>query len=380
MRMNDYICYENKELTMIKHNYKYKIALIGYRLSGGGSDKVMATLSIFFEKNAVEVHNIIVLDEVSYPYSGKLVNLGLLKNENNGFINKFKRLNALRKYLNENNFDYIIDFRFRTKIVQELILARFIYNTKTIFTVHSFLIDHYMPNNSWLTRLMYNHCYANVAIVKQMKELIVDKHQLKNVVTIANPINLDEVNNQCNEEIDINYDYIIAIGQFENAIKQFDKLILSYANSILPQRGISLVILGNGNTETLKKVAIDNKVEDSVHFLGYQNNPFKYLKKALFLVLSSKNEGFGNVLVESLACETPVVAFDCPCGPSTIIIDKVNGILVENQNLKKLTESINLMVSDEELYQYCKHNTLESIKPFLLDNIGKQWLDLMQIQ
>lgn len=364
---------------MIKQNYKYKIALIGYRLSGGGSDKVMATLSIFFEKYEIKVHNIIVLDEVSYPYSGKIVNLGLLKNERNGLINKYKRLITLRSYLRENDFDFIIDFRFRTKIIQELILARFIYNTKTIFTVHSFLIDHYMPNNSWLTRLMYNNCYANVAIVEQMKELIVSKHNLKNVVTIANPINLEEVNDKCNEEIEINFDYIIAVGQYENAIKQFDKLILSYANSILPQREIHLVILGNGDAETLKKAAIDGKVENFVHLLGYQNNPFKYLKKAQFLVLSSKNEGFANVLVEALACETPVVAFDCLCGPSTIIIDKVNGILVENQNLNKLTEAINLMVLDEKLYRYCKQNTLESIKPFLLDKIGKQWLDLLNI-
>ncbi|MFI0490524.1 glycosyltransferase [Flavobacterium sp.] len=365
---------------MIKQNYKYKIALIGYRLSGGGSDKVMATLSIFFEKQGIEIHNIIVLDEVSYPYSGKLVNLGLLKNKNNGFVNKIKRFSALRNYLNTNDFDFIIDFRFRIKPVQELILSRFIYNTKTIFTVHSFLIDHYMPNNSWLTRLIYNNCYANVAIVKQMQELIVSKHNLKNVVTIANPINLDEVNAGCNEVIDINFEYIIAIGQYEDAVKQFDKLILSYSNSILPQKEIHIIILGKGNQERLKKVAFENKVEDFVHLLGFQNNPFKYLKKAKFLVLSSKNEGFANVLVESLACKTPVVAFDCPCGPNTIINNKVNGILVEDQNIEKLTEAINLLVLDEKLYQYCKKNSQQSIKPFLLDNIGKQWLDLLDIK
>jgi glycosyltransferase involved in cell wall biosynthesis len=364
---------------MIFPNKKYKIALIGYRLSAGGSDKVMANLSIFFESKSIEVHNIIVINEVSFPYAGKLVNLGLLKNEGNGLINKFKRLIALRNYLQVNDFDYIIDFRFRTKIIQELIISRLIYNSKTIFTVHSFLIDHYMPNNSWLTRLMYNHCYANVALVDEMQELIVNTHQLVNVATIANPINIQEINNKINEKITVPFDYCIAIGQFENPIKQFYKLIVSYANSILPEKEIHLLILGNGDRNTLEKVAKESGVLRFVHFLGYQENPFKYLKKARFLILSSKNEGMPNVILESLACQTPVVSFNCPSGPAAMISDRENGLLVEDQNFKKLTEAMNEMVTDVQLYRYCKQNAAESIKPFLLEVIGQQWLDLMKI-
>lgn len=364
---------------MILPHKKYKIALIGYRLSGGGSDKVMANLSIFFAKKNIDVHIIIVLDEVSYPYSGKLVNLGLLKNKTNGVFNKLKRLISLRKYLNDNDFDFIIDFRFRTKIIQELALARFIYNAKTIFTVHSFLIDHYMPNNSWLTRLMYNHCYANVALTKEMEELIIGKHHLNNVVTISNPVNIEEICEKSDDSVYLDFEYVIAIGQYENNIKQFDKLILAYANSELSKKQIHLVIVGEGNNAELKKVAEQGNVIDFVHFLGYQNNPFKYLKKAKFLVLSSINEGLPNVILEALACEIPVVSFDCPCGPRTIIENRENGILVENQNWNKLSEAMNEFVNDQKLYQYCKQNAKESIAPFLLDTIGKQWLDLMQI-
>jgi glycosyltransferase involved in cell wall biosynthesis len=364
---------------MILPRKNNKIALIGYRLSGGGSDKVMANLSLFFESKGIEVHVIIVVDEVSFLYAGKLVNLGLLKNNTNNLLNKFKRLWALRKYLNNNDFDFIIDFRFRTKVIQELIIARWIYNTKTIFTVHSFLIDHYMPNNSWLTRLTYSHCYANVALVTAMKTQIENKHDLKNVVTIANPVNLIEVNERGCDMIDIAFDYIIAVGQFENPIKQFEQLILSYGKSILSQKKTHLLILGEGERESLEMEVKKANIEEFVHFLGYQDNPFNYLKNAKFLVLSSKNEGMPNVILESLASGTPVIAFDCPSGPKEMIANQENGILVENQNWQKLTEAMNKMATDEALYQRYKHNAKESISPFLLDNIGQQWLDLMKI-
>jgi glycosyltransferase involved in cell wall biosynthesis len=356
---------------------KHKIVLIGYRLSGGGSDKVMANLSIFFEKKGIEVHIITVLDEISYPYKGKLLNLGLLKNTSNGVFNKLKRLIKLKRYIKNSQFDFVIDFRFRTKIIQELIISRLIYPKNSIFTTHSYLIDHYMPNNSWLTRLMYNNCYANVAIVNKMKDFIFKKHKLTNLVTINNPINFEEIKAKKDDFLEIEFEYIIAIGQYENYIKQFDKLISSYSKSILPKKNIHLVILGEGNKENLNLNNSD--VNNKIHLLGFQENPYKYLKKAHFLVLSSKNEGFSNVLVESLACETPVISFDCPCGPSEIIIDKKNGLLVEDQNFEKLTEAINELYSNTALYENCKENSWQSVQKFSLENIGNQWLDLMQI-
>jgi N-acetylgalactosamine-N,N'-diacetylbacillosaminyl-diphospho-undecaprenol 4-alpha-N-acetylgalactosaminyltransferase len=358
---------------------KYKIALIGYRLSGGGNDKVMANLSIFFEQNGIEIHNIIVINEVSYPYAGKLVNLGLLKDEKNGFINKYKRLQTLRSYLNKNDFDFIIDFRFRTKTIQEFIISRIIYNTKTIFTVHSFLINHYMPDNSWLTRVIYNHCYANVALGNDMKNLIEKRHKLQNVVVIPNSVYLEEILEKQDENPNLNFEFVLAVGQYENEIKQFDQLILSYAASDLSKKKKHLVILGNGDKSKLEEAIKESNMEGFVHLLGYQDNPFQFMSKADFLILSSKNEGFSNVVLESLTCKTPVISFDCDFGPRDMIVNFKNGILVEDQNWEKLTEAMNILNSDTELYKNCKQNAFESIQPFLLENIGKKWLDLLKI-
>ena len=53
--------------------------------------------------------------------------------------------------------------------------------------------------------------------------------------------------------------------------------------------------------------------------------------------------------------------------------------MVEDQNLEKLTQAMNRMINDEELYQNCKRNAIESVEKFSVENIGKQWLNLLQI-
>ena len=226
---------------MIIPNKKLKIALIGFRLSIGGSEKVMANLSIFFQENNIDVHIIIIEDGVTYPFGGELVNIGLLKNSRNDIFNKLKRLKALRKYLNQNKFDFIIDFRYRPKILQELILIKLIYNTKVIFTVHSFMIEQYLPKNTFLTQFLYANAHSVISISKKMESAILSKHQLKNAQTIFNPVNLTEINNKKNEPILLDFQFIIAVGQFVNHVKQFDKLLESYAKSNLPKDRKSVV-------------------------------------------------------------------------------------------------------------------------------------------
>jgi glycosyltransferase involved in cell wall biosynthesis len=360
-----------------------KIALVGFHLHGGGTARVMANLSNFFNEKGIDVHNIIIHDEVGYDYSGTLYNLGKLKSKSNTILNKLKRFIYFRKYMKKHQFDFIIDFRFRKRIIQEYLISRFIYNReKTIYTIHSSQLEIYLPKSKFWTHVIYGKAHKVLAITKAMQELVEIKYpMLDNISMIYNPIIERSIAIKKEHPIELNFEYYIAVGHFDTNQKQFDKLIEAYSKSILPGKQVHLVILGQGKKKLeLENLAKKTGVTNEVHFLGFQENPYKYMKNAKAFVLSSWHEGHPMVLIEALCCDTPVVAFDCPTGPKEVVFHGENGLLIEDQNMEALTMGLNTMLLDEALYKKCKDNALKSTLKFSIEVIGNQWLDLMNIK
>ena len=98
----------------------------------------------------------------------------------------------------------------------------------------------------------------------------------------------------------------------------------------------------------------------------------EYMKSSL-LVMSSRFEGFGMVLIEAMACGLPVVSFDCPCGPKDIIQDHVDGLLVENGNIDKLAETIIWMIQHPEQRKAMAAKAIDNVQRFKIDQIAEQW-------
>jgi glycosyltransferase involved in cell wall biosynthesis len=122
--------------------------------------------------------------------------------------------------------------------------------------------------------------------------------------------------------------------------KDFVTLIRAFAAVERKCNG-RLMILGNGPMQNeLEQLVKSLGLLGRVEFPGYIDNPLPYLRHADLFVLSSRFEGFGNVIAEALACGTPVVSTDCPHGPAEILADGRYGDLVPVGNWDALGEAI----------------------------------------
>ena len=358
----------------MKLKNKYKIALVGFRLSKGGAERQMANLSIYFDKIGIEVHNILVNNEVTYPHAGKVFKTRDLE-FGFGLISRITRFWGMYQYIKNEKFDYIIDFRSRNKHLQELLIYRLIYkNIPVVYRVESYDLKPYFPKSNKFAQVIYSKAFKIITLTQKMENLVKSKYKLKNIFTINNAFNNQDINHF--EKIELS-NYIIAVGNMQNDYKQFDHLIKAFQKSNLKCK---LYILGDGKLMPIyEQLVSDLNLDNQIIFLGYKDNVLDYMAKAKFYVMSSKNEGFPNVLLESLSLGVPVVSYDCDSGPSEIIINEYNGLLIENQSIEALASGMNRFLNDEKLYIFCKNNAKQSVEKFHMDNIGSKWVELLNL-
>ena len=357
-----------------------KICLVTVTLSDGGAERIAALLSKYFDKQGFDVYHVVFSGKVEYDFAGKLFHLEHLKDKRNTWWSRSKRFFALKKFFDNNHFDYVIDFRTKPFFLQELIIHNFVY-PKFIQTVHSFKLKSYLPKNIFLAKLLYKNCQQFITVSQEINTKVSSKYKFIPSRLINNPIDFESISEKATEPILDHFQYVLSVGSMNKNVKQFDKLIDCYAKSALPSKNIKLIILGEGKLKNKWiKLAESLNLQDFIVFKGNVKNPFKFYKNALFTISTSKYEGMPMVLLESLACETPIISWDYASGPNEIITNKSNGLIVEDQNSEKLIEAINLFVSDNNLYLQCKENALLSVKRFSLETIGTEWLKVFEKQ
>jgi len=135
--------------------------------------------------------------------------------------------------------------------------------------------------------------------------------------------------------------YFCAVGRLCEQ-KGFDLLLRSYAHAIQIEANLpDLVIVGNGELELdLIKLAVSLSITDKVKFNGFTKNPYYIVKNSEMFLLSSRHEGLPTVLIEALALQKKIVAFDCPTGPREILKNGLYGALVPAQNVELFAEAM----------------------------------------
>ncbi|MEA3278429.1 MAG: glycosyltransferase [Pseudomonadota bacterium] len=165
---------------------------------------------------------------------------------------------------------------------------------------------------------------------------------------------------------------ILGVGRL-TAQKDFATLVAAFA-LVRQRRPCRLLIIGEGEEqERLGQLAAMLGVGELVDLAGFKPNPLPYMRAARLLVMSSRWEGFGNVLVEALYCGTPVVSTDCPHGPREVLADGRYGRLVSVGDPEALAAGIEEALDEEPDSRRLRARAEE----FSVASIGDRYLDLL---
>lgn len=170
----------------------------------------------------------------------------------------------------------------------------------------------------------------------------------------------------------------ITVGRFYEQ-KGIDMLIDAWAIVYKKHPDWEISVYGNGELKEQLEAQIKANGIEKVFLLKdpVSNIVDKYLESSIY-VMSSRFEGFGMVLTEAMACGVPCISFDCPHGPSEIIKDKEDGMLVNCFDVQQLADSICYLIEHKEERKQMGHKAKENVTRYSADVIMQKWADLFK--
>ena len=197
-----------------------------------------------------------------------------------------------------------------------------------VVTVHNVPEDYYAPEWLAASRMLYPLADAVVAVSGGVAESVRRSVGVAagRVRTIHNPVPAGSIRRLAQAEVthpwfaDGEPPVVLSVGR-EAPQKDYSTLVEAFG---LARREVDsrLLILGKLSApcrEGLRSLARGLGVEGDLGFADFDENPYRYMRRAGLLALSSRSEGLPTVILEALACGTPVVSTDAPCGPREIL-------------------------------------------------------------
>lgn len=209
----------------------------------------------------------------------------------------------------------------------------------------------FSANQQRLMRLLYGRADMILAQTKEMKDEFAAYTRIPSskIKVLENPIDKDSIDalmcDSVNPYPDDGTKKYVAVGRFSHQ-KGFDLLVEAFAILLKKQGVANLYIVGTyeGSSrktyEAVRELVKEYSIEDKVHFVGYQSNPYPYIRYADAFVLSSRWEGLPNVMLEAMYLGTPVAAFKCIPFVERTIRPGQNGYCADREDVQALAKAI----------------------------------------
>ena len=296
---------------------------------------------------------------------------------------------ALRSFIRQTRPDIVVSFlsyfTVLTAVRAAAIGTRVVFNQQT--PMSAFLQDGDYPwRGRWHRRvfsMVTRAGYAAADLVVTTSRGVASDLQTafgvsaEHVRVIPNPVDIDAVVQAAAGPLDAAFaaqwtaPVIVAAGRFAEA-KNYPLLIDAVA--LLRQRvPARLFILGQGELEGVIRARIAERgLNEAVVLCGFQQNPWQFIAKADVFALSSHYEGFGNVLVEAMACGVPVVA-TASAGTRDIVRDGVDGLLVERHDAALVADALASVLGDASLREALANEARDGARRFSLPTVAAQY-------
>lgn len=328
----------------------------------GGAEGVLHQISEHYLKNGHQVYVLFYMSK-KYGHWEQTENNGLHLYYGGGPRKLFSNITSLRKIHFDYSYSSLVDL---TGILGILKRLHILHINKMIGRESTSIFDRFTGVGLWRKKMMYRLGYPAVDVLicqtSYMKERLLQYlpwvERNSKVVVIPNPVDMNTmmVKGEENIETAVDYPYIVTAGRFIPE-KGYDILIDSYAKIQKKHPKLHLVILGDGDLrEAYKAQVVEYGLMDCIHMPGFSKNVYPWFKKARLCVISSRVEGFPNILLQMMSQNTNVVSTLCAgdidkikglqtCPPKSVeaLADTILQALSENNN------ETNRQLFDEEL-------------------------------
>ena len=375
---------------------KYKISekrimILIYHLRNGGAERVASNLCDELSKRYSVI--MVTCEEPTindYPCEVERIVVDEMRAKYFKFFDTVRQIKNIKK---KYHITHTISFTAQMNYLNAMSRV----NDETIISIRNYISlaeNDNTEKNKYMNRLSIKYADKITIVSKLLGYDLVKSYGAKKdkIYPIYNFVDKEKIdkNFQSKRKIHLSKNTVITVGRLNNQ-KGHIHIVRSFQYVVKEVKSARLIILGQGPLEEKIKEEIKKcHLENNVELIGYQKNPYLYMKNSSCFVLSSFYEGMPNVVLEAMYSGLPIISTDCKSGPRETLAPNTNylndvkdisleeyGVLVpilDGKSCEKIMgNAIIKMLKDNKLRNHYSKKSIERIKDFSKDEIMKEW-------